>query len=420
MEVSGITRFLLPFGVLLLVGYLSFLFSIPFLFYQRLKRLNRLWVIPLIFTGIEFLRSLTSSLGFTWGSIAYTQSPYPFLSQIASFGGMYIITLMVLSVNLLIFISIKKGNVKYLIGALSIILFSFLYSFLITHRGYPEGRKISVAIVQPNVNPEFKHPGDREKRKKKIEGILSNIHNVNLVILPETASPCFALYEPKCRKYFQELSMKYGYAILTGTPDAKYDVDKRKFHYYNTAALFYQDYPPEKYNKIYLVPFGERLPFDNVIKALRHINLGQGSYWPGEKFKVFRINGAKFSTLICFESIFPRLVRRFVKEGAEFLVNITEDSWFGRTSGPFEHFEMAIMRSIEYRRELVRSANTGVSGVINPFGRVLQRTHIFQENVLYADVPLITANTIYAHIGDFFPWMFILISIGGIYVKKKV
>ncbi len=419
MEVNGITRFLLPFGVLLLAGYLSFLFSIPFIFYQRLKRLNRLWVIPLIFTGIEFLRSLTSSLGFTWGSIAYTQTPYPFLIQIASFGGMYLITVMILFINLLIFLSIKKRQWKYSIWALSIILFSLFYSIFIIHRGYTKVGTIPVAIVQPNVNPEIKHPGDREKRMEIIRNALINIHPVKLVILPETASPCFALYENNCKEFFQSLSIKNNFAILTGTPDVKYIASTRKFHYYNTAALFSPNYPPQKYNKIYLVPFGERLPFDNVIKPLRRINLGQGNYWPGKEFKIFHIRGAKFSTMICFESIFSRLVRRFVKEGAEFLVNITEDSWFGRTSGPFEHFGMVIMRTVEYRRELVRSANTGVSGIIDPFGRVIKRTKIFQKKILYTDIPLIKSTTIYTHIGDFFPWMFILISIAGIYEKRK-
>jgi len=188
-----------------------------------------------------------------------------------------------------------------------------------------------------------------------------------------------------------------------------YERKEGEYIYYNAAAAIDSTGLRDIYRKIFLVPFAERLPFDDVITKLREINLGQGQYTPGEDFTVFKIGDFKFSVYICYEGIFPQLLRKFVENGAEVLVNITEDGWFGRTNGPYQHAQMAAFQSIIFRRSVVRSANTGVSFVSDPYGRILEETRIFTTDYVMCEVPFLNCRTTYTRIGNIFGWTFFLL-----------
>jgi apolipoprotein N-acyltransferase len=175
---------------------------------------------------------------------------------------------------------------------------------------------------------------------------------------------------------------------------------------YNSALLVDGDGAVlGKYDKIHLVPFGEAIPFESVFPALRDVNFGEADFRRGDEYLVFEVDDARFSTLICFEAIFPRLVREFVDDGAQVLVNITNDVWYGRTSMPFQHAQMAVMRAIENRRSLARSANSGVSLFADPYGRVIARTAIFERGVLVEDVPIVEGKTFYTRHGGMIAWL---------------
>jgi len=153
-----------------------------------------------------------------------------------------------------------------------------------------------------------------------------------------------------------------------------------------------------------LVPFGEAIPFETVIPFLREVNFGEADFWPGSEVVVFEHTEGAFSALICYESTFPRLARRFVAGGAELLVNVTNDVWYGRSSMPFQHASMAVMRAVENRRSVARSANSGVSMLVDPYGRVMGRTEIFEEGFLVESLPVVSDRTFYTTYGDVFPW----------------
>ena len=168
-----------------------------------------------------------------------------------------------------------------------------------------------------------------------------------------------------------------------------------------------------KYDKIHLVPFGEYIPLSNLLFFIGSLGEGIGDFKPGKEFFNFSLPQGKFGVLICFEIIFPDLCRRFVKRGANFLVTITNDAWFGRSVAPYQHLLVSIPRTVETRRYLLRSTNTGISAIIDPAGRVVKKTPIFVQTNLEGEVGLMNGNeTLYTRVGDVFPVACLVFWIG--------
>ena len=159
------------------------------------------------------------------------------------------------------------------------------------------------------------------------------------------------------------------------------------------------------YHKMHLVPWGEYVPLKDLLFFVGPLveAIGTG-FVAGTEPTLLPVGDHRVSVAICYEVIYPDLVRRFVRGGSELLTTITNDAWFGRTSAPYQHFEQASMRAIEEGRYLVRAANTGISGIVDPYGHVLERTGIYQPAVVVGDVRLLTATTVYARIGDVFAY----------------
>jgi apolipoprotein N-acyltransferase len=164
-----------------------------------------------------------------------------------------------------------------------------------------------------------------------------------------------------------------------------------------------------------LVPFGEYVPFKPVLtmggrfaaKLVRQV----ADFTPGEAYALGPVDGHPIGAFICYEAIFPDLVRQFPAGGAELLVNVTNDGWYGRTSAPHQHLAMAVFRAVENGKYLVRAANTGITAVVDTRGRLLQRTQLFEPTVLVRDVPLMPGATFYARHGDVFAWTCVALSL---------
>jgi apolipoprotein N-acyltransferase len=162
---------------------------------------------------------------------------------------------------------------------------------------------------------------------------------------------------------------------------------------------------------MHLVPFGEYIPLRGILKFLGPLIEMVGDFGEGEEYTVFTIPGGKFSVAICFEIIFGDLVRRFCKNGAEFLVNITNDAWFGKSAASYQHIGMVAFRAVENRHWVIRAANTGISGFIEPTGKILRATEIFKDAVCKARIYPNRKKTFYTEFGDLFSWMCYSISI---------
>lgn len=408
---------ILATGIVILIVYLSIylgLFSLTLSLAKRYLGGLAYLFSPFIWVSFEYLRGLTS-LGFPWGTLAYTQIEYPTMIQLASIGGVELISGWIVLINVLCFLLIRSLKQRKRFSLiLTILIVSIIFPHLWGKRQIHDecDDRVRVALLQVNLDPE--RVKDRAY-KEEITPIIAEMileteaENPDLLIMPESALPGFLSRETEYKAFLKELSQKINTPILTGA--TRYEYSKGKFKYYNSALLFRPEGGVAHYDKLHPVPFSERLPYDDVIPWAQRVQLGQGFYSPGNEFKIFDLDGASFSVLICFESIFPRLARRFVKDGANFLVNITNDSWFGRTPGPYQHAQMAVIRSVENRVSIARCGNTGVSMLIDPYGRVSEVTEMFTRKLIIGDLPIIRDNTtLYGQWGEWFSICSLIVS----------
>jgi apolipoprotein N-acyltransferase len=173
--------------------------------------------------------------------------------------------------------------------------------------------------------------------------------------------------------------------------------------YFNSAYLISPNSKTiGQYEKTHLVPFGEYVPFKKWLPFLGKIVAQVGDFRAGKAGKTIPWKNGRIGVQICYEIIFPELSRALAQNNAALLINITNDAWFGKTSGPYQHFSMTVFRAVENRRALARSANTGISGFVDPAGRILASTPLLEEAVITRSVPLIKEKTIYSRIGDLF------------------
>jgi len=397
-------KFWLYFGIFLLWVYLSLYFGV-WAFFTARKRL--LFFSPFLFASFEFLRSLSSEIGFPWGSLAYSLIPCRMLIQFADIVGISGITFVIVLTNVVIFYALSR---KRLIAIL--FLFPIFFSILLygKMRMKEEVRPgIKIGVVQPDIEPTVKRDKEWGYRFSMLDSLSREIKDVDLLIWPETSVPGYLGYATRTEARVKKIVDSLGVPVIMGAQ--RLDFKEKHTRVHNSSFLFI----PGKgmsafYDKRYLVPFGERLPFDQIFPFLQRLHFGQGDFSPGSSYTIFKVKNIPFCTLVCFESIFPRLVRRFVNKGARFIVNITDDCWFGRTQGPYEHAEMAIMRAIEYRVPLVRCANTGLSFVVIKTGKVLKETKLFEKKVFVQEIYPGNGKTFYAKYGDFFAWICVVVS----------
>lgn len=405
---------------------------------------------PLLWAGIEWFKS-RGVLGFCWGSLGFTQYKFPALLQLASITGVYGISFVIVFVNNLIaqtLIAIGKygeetgfrpwkqlpapegfRGVFQIISELVktsgenpalryswIALILFFPAILILGRisvpmelKYGDYDNISdksfkVGVVQPNMAQDIKWKPENYLPTLQTlrEGTKSLADNgAQMVIWPETAIPHrYPLGTSDIRNYITGMAKDNNIYLITGLMDRnKLDQQLR----YNTAVLIDPDGKiAGKYNKIHLVPLGEYFPFPKKYRKKLKIFDRIGDYTHGKEVKIFDTKFGKFSILICFESMFPDLARTGVKNGAEFLVIITNDAWFMRGNAAKTHFIMAAFRAVENRVWVIQSANTGESGIIDPWGKMLSETEIYTKTNISGQIYPANQKAIYTQIGDSF------------------
>jgi apolipoprotein N-acyltransferase len=287
----------------------------------------------------------------------------------------------------------------------------------VTRTKHTGDRDVTIGIVQPNIDPNMKF--SRELRYKTFERLMQlsvrcaevSLQEYNdtldLIIWPETATPVFLKSPGSYRDLVTDLVDRLGIPVFTGT--AIYDRENHEI--FNGAVLVEPGTGIEQeYRKIYLVPFGEHIPFDNHIAFLRSVDFGEGDYTPGTTYTIFNTTAFRFACLVCFESIFPDLSRDFVSNGAEVLINITNDGWFGKISGAQQHNDMAILRTVENGVVLLRSANTGISMIVDQYGCVKVEKPLFVEEVIVSSISITPVETIYRKCGYMLPILCIIMT----------
>ncbi len=392
---------------LLLVGYLALF---PALFAVAI------WVLSRRFGAVAVLAApavwVTSELGriylftgFPWELLGYSQAAVLWVAQLASVVGVLGVSALVASVSGALAYLVLVGRRRaggVLAGMVALIVACLLFGNLRVRSGgwADAGVPLQVAAVQGNIAQDDKwNPALRDEILDKYLLLTHRAadEGARLIVWPEAATP-FAFQVDSRAERIRSLARERGVHLLLGTTDVTWDDQPR---YYNAVVLVDpRGATAGMYHKQHLVPFGEYVPMRNLLSFVSPLVENVGGFSAGDAPVTLMMDDQPIGAAVCYEIIYPGLVRRFVTGGSRLLTTVTNDAWYGRTAAPYQHFQQATMRAIEQGRFLVRAANTGISGVIDPYGRVIAQSALFEDDVLTAEVRLIDDLTPYARYGD--------------------
>ncbi|MEW6543340.1 MAG: apolipoprotein N-acyltransferase [Nitrospirota bacterium] len=393
---------------------------------------------PFLWVALELLRTHLLS-GLPWALLGYSQYRWLPVIQIADHTGVYGISFLLVLAN----VALADAAV-WLAGRLRgqaahpfpwIVPAAAVAGLAVTVwygqdrlAGQPASsdRTVGIGLVQANIDQA--HKWDEAYRRETLDRYARLTRQAaagsDLIVWPEAATPFLFEREPRYREEVASLVRAQGAPLLFGSPALRYHRDGRIF-LLNSAFLHATDGTIlGRYDKQHLVPFGEYIPLhSSVLFFLDKLVEGIGDFEAGTVATILEAPGReahqpgqargpvpKFGVVICYEVIFPNLVREFAERGAEFMVTITNDAWFGRSAAPYQHFGMVVLRAVENRRAFARAANTGVSGFIDPQGRIIQATPIFEEAAVTGRIPLDQTVTFYTRYGDAFAYACAIIT----------
>ena len=413
---GGLNIFL---SLIVLIALCSYLALYPGVFgllhsFLRGARL-RLLLSAAAWVGLEYLRGRLLT-GLPWCFLGHSQAAHIQLIQICDLVGVYGVGYLVAAVNLLVFhivferrtggrraFAVQGGVVAALIAL------TLGYGHLETREPAPGtafSAPVRTAVIQGNIDQSRKWlPEHQEKTLDTYRRLSLQAagQEPGLIVWPETAVPFFFQDPSHLSAGVLAVPEATEADLLFGSP--AYEGSGRRTQYANRAYLLSaEDRRVERYDKVHLVPFGEYVPLQRFLPFVHRLVPAAGDFSPGDRVEPLDAPGYSAGVLICYEAIFPELARRQVMEGADLLVNLTNDAWFGPTSAPFQHLAMSVFRTVETRRPLVRAANTGISAFVDTRGRVTTKSGLFQEAVLLSEVrPSRIPPPLYARWGDVFP-----------------
>ena len=391
----------------LYLGFYVALFGWITRFIRRRVGWSPLAVAPAVWAATEWLKSF-GPLGCPWGNVGYALAEHPAWIQGAALVGAPGLSVWIVCVNALFAGAYTTrrwaARAAFAVLAVGLVVVPVVWGNA-RIRDYRPGETVHVALVQPNIGSDEKWDAAHQERSIRTlfritSEAMAREPKPDLVVWPETALPFYVRLETQKLARVFELAKELNVPILIGYPDATLSTSGAVTTH-NAAGLFLPTGTiVAQYEKIHLVPFGERIPFQGILPFLGKIDLGQAEWTPGTKPIIFPFRNAPFGVLICFESIFPGLARDYGIDGARWLVNITNDEWFGPTAAPRQHADMAILRCVEQELGMGRCANTGISMIIDPVGRVTRRSPLFEEALVAGDVVLGGKPTLFRLWGD--------------------
>ena len=365
---------------------------------------SALWLAPAFWVAAELARTYLLS-GFPWGLLGYVPYRRLPLIQIAAWTGVYGVSFLLALVNAALAWTLVRGTRGAAALSAGVIVVSVGASLAVGARHTAEvAGSLPVGIVQGSIDQAIKWEKSYQRATLDIYAELTRraASGSRLVVWPEAAVPAYVHYEPWVLGWLTRLSAEVAAPLIVGAPDARQE--GRSARYLNSAFFVRPRGIEARYDKMHLVPFGEYVPLKGLLFFVEAIAAEIGDFTPGRERVIFPLEGAPFGTVICYEVIFPDLFRRFVHDGARFMVNITNDAWFGDSGGPLQHLAMVPLRAVENRVAVARAANTGVSALVSPSGRIGPELPLFHRGVLRIEVPLRGAPTFYTRFGDLFAY----------------
>ncbi len=388
-----------------------------------------LFLAPFFWVAIELYRDRVTA--YPWLPLGGAQIDNVPFARIATFTGVYGLTFAVVLVNCafvaaLLLTGRRRTNLLISACAAAIALqmgvFAKSEQFSATRQA---------VLVQENVpvldlvqwTPQYYDQNIASLAQLSVETSKkqAGAHKPGLIVWPETPAP-FITTDPRLQYWLTEIARDTNSFMIVGAVGvANTSAPPEEQTVYNSAVVIDpQGRVAGRYDKIHLVPYGEYVPFKDVLFFARKLTREVGNFTKGTERKVFDVDGSRASVAICYESIFPNEVRQFTLNGAQVLVNISNDGWYGESGAPFQHLQMARMRAIENHRWLLIDTNSGTTAAVDPYGRIVAQLDRNVRAALVAPYSPLNELTVYVRYGDFFAWTCVVISLLGVLVRWRI
>jgi apolipoprotein N-acyltransferase len=360
--------------------------------------------------------------------LGYSQATVPPIAQLASIGGVFLLTFVVALVSAAAaWTALTRRPSRWLVSGAVIagVIAAGVWGTLRIREGSlaRDGAAVRIGLVQGNIaqqdkwNPDLALPILHRYLDMSRQALAAG---ADVVIWPESSTPFFLEENPALAIEIRRLAQQAQTPFVVGSDQIE---RAQRNRFYNSAFLVGPDgQTGAVYRKMHLVPFGEYVPLRQLLPFVGTLVEAVADFSPGLEPVLLPIDGHPLSVAICYEVVYPWLIRSFVLGGSELLVTITNDAWYGTTSAAYQHWEQASLRAVEQGRYLVRAANTGITGIVDPYGRVIARTRLFETEVVTGDVRWNTGRTLYATIGDLIAWISLLamalIAFAGVRARR--
>jgi apolipoprotein N-acyltransferase len=377
-----------------------------------------LFSFPVIWIALEYFQNYFPFGGYPWLLVGYTQTRYLRLIQIADLTGVFGVSLLILLFNVALFwmgLNRKRGRSAACPAAVvvALVVASLVYGTYSLKRWGAIQPNFRAALLQGNISSD-------DPKKAKIEkleaGYIRMVDSLkfphpDLFVIPESPLPLIFENDSPYRENLERLASGSSMGLVFN--NVREEEAEGSSRYFNSAYFLGRDGKLFGiYDKMHLVPFGEYNPLQNILGFIPAITKDASFFSPGCNYRIVEVGAHPVNSVICFEIVFPGLVRRFVKNGSQLLLNLTNDGWYGDSSAPYQHFSIARWRAIENRRYLLRAANTGISAFIEPTGRIQASTGILRQAVCEGRFSFIPQQTIYTRYGDVLVFLCAIIACG--------
>jgi apolipoprotein N-acyltransferase len=396
-------------ATLLLASYLALFPAVTALFTARLMTrigAGGVLVVPAAWVATEFLRGYLFG-GFPWVPLGNSQVTVLPVAQVASVVGVYGLSALVATVNAAIAFALisdpRTKRATVVATGMVLIAIGVWGGYRVAEGSLArDGTPLRVGLLQGNIAQEDKWNPDEARRIFTTYIAMTRDavrRGAEFVVWPESSTPFMFEEDEVGGDTIRALARELGVSILLGSDQLDRSGDDLRL--FNAAFMVTPEGETAAvYRKMHLVPFGEYVPLKEWLYFVSPLVDQLAEFAPGTSAVMLPVGSRPVSTAICYEVVYPALSRQAVAEGSQLLTTITNDAWYGESSAPYQHFELASMRAIEQGRYLARAANTGISGVVDPYGRVVDRSGIFEQEGVVTDVRLLTGRTIYSMIGD--------------------
>ena len=382
-----------------------------------------LLLFPFIWMTMELASSVSPIGGFPWLLAGYTQTRFLTVIQVADITGIYGVSFLLVCVNTAIawfiikyFLEKKRGSETFtpLLASALLVAGALVYGHIAVNRWEKSEAPFRAALLQGNLSVDEPYNVLYEKFEQGYIRMADSLApgSVDILVLPESPSPKLFQGDESYRRAMEGLARRYPLGLVLSNINYEEQRDDETWTHFNSAFFLAGDGSLSGvYDKIHLVPFGEYIPYKKLLFFAETISKEMGGFDAGRELRILPLGGKPANAVICFEAVFPDLVRRFTERGSRLIVNLTNDGWYGVSAAPFHHLEIARARAVENRRYFLRAANTGFSAVIEPTGRIASMTGLGEEAICLGNFGFIEEKTLYSRYGNVFVLLCVIITV---------